>query len=238
VANSTPPASELDQKGVRRLDLGAALGLVGALVAIVIPISFVLLATYNPGGFFKFVGQLVEVTSLLVLAGAILLLLSLFVYRRSFAALRKVDDRFLLASILCIIGTIGFLLLVVAGAVAAGNSSSIVACTQGKPSQILSCLKSGQPLGAYTAIAGFEFVLVGIFGLILGLWSAGSRFHRRGYTAGAGLYGILLLVAIGPFIALLTPVPGIEYVVFLLPAVAVAAPALVLLASRSLFDLA
>ncbi len=238
MANNAPPSSEQDQKGVSRLDLGAALGLVGAIVAIVIPISFVLLATYNPGGFFKFVGSLVEVTSLLVLAGAILLLLSLFIYRRSFAALRKVDDRFLLASILCIIGTIGFLLLVIAGAVAAGNSSSLVACTQGKPSQILSCLKSGQPLGAYTAIAGFEFVLVGIFGLILGLLSAGSRFHRGGYTAGGLLYGILLLAAIGPFISLLTPVPGIEYVVFVLPAVSIAAPAMVLIASRSLFEFA
>jgi hypothetical protein len=233
---SSVPSTEQDLKGVARLDLAAAIGLVAAILAIVVPITFVLLATYNPGGFFALVSGFVEVTSLLIIAGAILFLVSLFVYRRSFAALRKVDQRFLIASICCLVGSIGFLLLVVAAAVAAGNSSALVACTHGKPSAILSCLKSGEPLGSYTAIAGFELALVGIFGLILGLLSAGSRFHRKGYTGAGVAYALLLLLAIGPFISLLTPLPGVEYVLLLVPVVAVAAPVLVLLAGRGLFE--
>jgi hypothetical protein len=223
-----PPTTEQDVKGALRLRAAASIGLAGAIVGIVVPIAFVLLASYNPGGFFTFASQLVELTAILVLAGAILLLISFFVYRRSFAALRKVDPRFVVASVLCIIGSIGFLLLVVSAAVVAGNSSSLLTCLHGQPSHALSCLRSGQPLGAYTALAGFWLSWIGGVGLVLGLFSAGSRFQRRVIAAGGAVYALLLIVLIGPFVALVTSVPGTEYIILVVPVLSIAAPALVL----------
>ncbi|HTT15640.1 MAG TPA: hypothetical protein VMG81_07715 [Thermoplasmata archaeon] len=223
-----PPKTEQDQKGALRLSTAAGLGLGGAILGIVLPIVFVLLATYNPGGFFTLAPQLVETTSILVLAGAILLLLSFFLYRRSFAALRKVDPRFYAASVLCLIGSIGFLLILVAAAFVVGNSSSLLSCVHGQPSHALSCLRSGEPLGAYTALVGFWLGWIGGVGLVLGLFFAGSRFQRGAISAGGALYALLLILLVGPFVSLVTTVPGIEYVVVLVPVFSIAAPALVL----------
>ncbi|HTT72860.1 MAG TPA: hypothetical protein VMG99_01730 [Thermoplasmata archaeon] len=227
------PNSAADAKGQLRLGLGAGLGLAGALVGIVVPVVLLFLSVYDPGGVLSFTSSIVQYTAILVLAGAILLLLSFFVYRRSFAALRRVDPRFVAASVLCLIGSLGFLLILVAAAVVVGDSSSLLSCLHGQPSHALSCLESGAPLGAYTGLIGFWLGWLGGVGLVLGLFSAGSRFHRAGYSAGGALYAVLLLVLVAPFLSLLTPIPGIEYLLLVVPILAIVAPALVLGASRS-----
>ena len=226
-----PTPQELNEKGVRRLGLGAALGLAAAILALILPLTFFLLSTYAPGGFFTYNATLLQATSVLILAGAILFLLSLFVYRRSFAALRKVDPRFVAASVLCIIGSLGFLLVVVAAAFLLGSSSSVTSCLSGAPSKALSCIRSQTPLGAYTGIIGFWLGWLGGVGIFVGLSYAGSHFHERLYTAGAVFYGLLLVLLIGPFIYLLVSFPGIQYLVFDGPVLAVVAPAIVLAAA-------
>jgi hypothetical protein len=224
---------EQDVKGAGRLALGGGLGFAAALITLVLPSVFLYLSLYDPGGFFTFTGTFVEVLSLLVLVGAILFLLCLFVYRMGFSALRKVDPRFTVASVLCLIGSLGFLLLVVAAAVLLGSSSSLLTCLHGQPSHALTCLKSGQPLGAYTALAGFWLGWLGGVGIVVGLSSAGSRFQRGALYWGAALYAILLLVLIGPFLNQIYPVPGAEYLLILAPVLAILAPALVLSGSRA-----
>ncbi len=223
---SAPTSSLEDVRGLRRLATGAAVGLAGALAGLVIPIAFLYLSLYAPGGFFVFDPTLVRALSLLVFAGSILLLLSLLLYRRGFAALRKVDSRFTVASALCLIGTLGFLLLLVAALVLFGSSDTLVGCVQGRPTQALSCLRSSQPLGAYTAFAGFFLGWLGGLGIVLGVVAAGRRFARGALVGGGVLYGLLLLVLVGPFVALLYAVPGIQYLVWLVPALMVLAPGL------------
>ncbi|MGC2289587.1 MAG: hypothetical protein WA688_07000, partial [Thermoplasmata archaeon] len=123
---SSPPAlpKELEVKGLGRLGTGAGVGLAGGIVGVVLPIVFLWLASHNPGGFFTYDTTLVDTIGFFVLAGAVLLLVSLFLYRRGFAVLRKIDGRFAVASVLCIVGSIGFLLLLVSAAVLVGSSSS------------------------------------------------------------------------------------------------------------------
>ncbi len=233
MATSAVERAKLDEKGTFRLGIGAGFGLAGALAAIVVPAIFVLLVEFDPGGFFTFASGFVQVLGYLVLIGALLLLVSLFLYRRAYAALRKVDSRFWVASILCLIGSIGFLLLLVSAGIVVGNSSSLVACTHGAASHIITCLKSQQPLGAYTALAGFWLGWIGGVGIVLGLGLAAGRFQRGAYAAGGIAYALLLLVLIGPFVAELVTIPDIGYVLLLVPILGVFAPAAVLAGSRN-----
>jgi hypothetical protein len=232
MSNALNPITTEDRKGVERLGIGAAMGVAAAVMTLVVPVLFVLLAAENPGGFFSFAPALIQTTAILVLAGAILFLLSLFLYRRAFAHFRKVDRRFLAASVLCIVGSVGFLLLLVAAAVVLGNASSLTNCLHGQPSHALSCLRSGQPLGAYTGLLGFWLAWLGGVGIVLGLAFGGARSRRRVLYAGSAVYAILLLLLVGPFIALVFPVPGITYLLWTAPFLALIAPALVLAASR------
>jgi hypothetical protein len=224
----------LDQKGAGRIGIGAGLGFVGALVAIVIPLAFVFLVADVHSGFFVFDSSLVQVTSILVLLGAILLLLSLFFYRRSFSALRKIDRRFVAASVLCIIGALGFLLLLVAAAVVVGNANSLLACAHGQPSHALTCLKSGQPLGAITGTVGFLLGWIGGIGVVLGLFLAGNRFQVGALGGAAVVYLVLLLILLIPFLALVVSLPNLSALLLLAPILAILAPALALVgANRS-----
>ena len=225
---STIQARELDRRGAGRLGIGAGLGFAGAFLAIVLPLLFLFVTAEFPGGFFVWNATLVEVSSVLVLAGAILLFLSLFFYRRSFAALRKVDPRFYVASILCIVGSLGFLLLLVVAAYVAGDTSSLLSCVSGHPSHALSCLESGERLGAITAIVGFLLGWLGGVGIMLGLLVAGSRFRSGALSASGALYGLLLLILLIPLVSLFVTVPDVAYLLILSPLLALVGPGLAL----------
>jgi hypothetical protein len=136
------------------------------------------------------------------------------------------------ASVLCLIGSLGFLLLLVAVVVVLGSTGPLLTCIHGQPSHALSCLRSGQPLGAYTGLLGFWLGWLGGVGLVLGLSSAASRFSRGVLYGSAALYGVLLLALVGPFVGLLYPVPGAQYLLLLAPLLALLAPALAYAGTR------
>jgi len=231
-ASAPSPSREEENRGLRRLGTGAGVGLAGGILAVVLPVVFLWLSAYNPGGFFTYGTALIQTTGFFVLTGAVLFLVSLFVYRRGFAVLRKVDGRFAVASVLCIIGSIGFLLLLVSAALLVGASNSLIQCIHGAPSHALSCLRSGQPLGAYTGLVGFWLGWLGGLGIVVGLSMAGRRYRNGTVSGGAALYAILLLVLIGPFVALVTPLPGLQYLLLAAPIFIVLAPGLVLGGTR------
>jgi hypothetical protein len=232
MAAPTVTVREEDAKGSHRIAIGAGLGVAAAAITLVLPFALLWWAVYTPGGFFQLNSSLVQDVSLLILAGAILFLLSLFLFRRGFAALRGVDRRFTAASVLCLVGSLGFLLLLVAVLVILGSSTSLVTCLHGQPSHALSCLRSGEPLGAYTGLAGFWLGWLGGVGLVLGLASAGRRFARGVLYGSAALYAILLLALVGPFLGLIYPVPGAQYLLLLTPILALLAPALAYAGTR------
>lgn len=235
MATPSIPRSEQDRAGISRVATGAGIGLAAAILAIVLPIAFLLVAAYDPSGFLALdETSFVYATGLFILAGAVLFLFSLFVYRRGFAHLRKVDSRFTAASILCLIGSVGFLLLLVAAVVIVGSASSLLSCVSGHPSHALTCLRSGEPLGAYTGLVGFWMAWLGGVGIVLGLSAASSRFKTRAIGAGAAFYAVLLLVLVGPFVALVVSYPGSEYVLPLIPFLSVLAPYFVFRGARPL----
>jgi hypothetical protein len=219
------PRSEQDQAGLYRVALGAGIGLAAAVLLIVVPVIFFLIAAYDAGGFLSLhQAAFLDSTGLLLIVGALLFLISFFVYRRGFSHLRKVDSRFTVASVLCLIGSIGFLLILIAAVVIIGSSSSLLSCLNGHPSHALSCMESGEPLGAYTGLIGFWLGWLGGVGIVLGLSAASSRFKTRSIGLGAMFYGILLLALIGPFVALVVAFPGSEFVLLLVPVMSLLAP--------------
>jgi Protein of unknown function (DUF973) len=233
---SPEPAQEVEVRGLGRLGTGAGVGLAGGILGVVLPIVFLWLTTHNPGGFFSYDTMFLQTTGFLVIVGAVLLLVSLFLYRRGFSALRKADGRFAVASVLCVIGSIGFLLLLVCAALLVGSSGSLIQCLHRSPSDALSCIRSGQPLGADTGLIGFWLGWIGGVGIVIGLSLAGRRYHNGPVSAGAALYALLLVVLIGPFLALLTPLPGVDYLLLVVPAFIVLAPGLVLGGARAVLD--
>jgi len=234
MSTGTSATGDLQKQGLFRVATGAGVGLAAALLAVVLPIAFLLVAAYAPGGFFSLhQSAFLEATALLILAGAILFVISLYLYRRGFAHLRKVDPRFTAASVLCIIGTLGFLLILVAAIVIVGSADSLLSCINGQPSHALTCLRSGEPLGAYTGLMGFWLGWLGGVGIVLGLSVGSSRFKTRAMGVGAALYGVLLLALLGPFISLVVSFPGAEYLLVLAPIFSVLAPLAVLRGSRS-----
>jgi len=229
-----PDTVEWESKGLRRIAVGAGLGVAGGIATVGLPIAFLLLATYNPGGLFTFGAPLIEATSILVIAGAILFILSLFLYRRGFGALRRIDRRFRTPAVLCIVGSLGFLLLLVSAAILFGSSNTLLNCLHGQPSHALSCLRSGTPLGAYTGLAGFWLGWLGGLGVVLGLGTAGRRYHRAALWGGGVLYALLLLALLGPFLALFYTFGGEQYALLVIPFLIVIAPALVFGGTRPL----
>ncbi len=228
MAEDLSDAAKNDRKGAFRLGLGSYFGLFAAVLAVVLPSAAIFATAYNPGGFFSFAPTLLETSSVLVLVGAALFILALFLYRRAFSALRKVDSEFALASFLCLLGSVGLVLILVAAAVVTGTASSLVTCIKGQPSHALSCLESSQPFGAYTAVIGFVLAWLGGLGVVFGLWIAGSRFRSPAITLGSMVYLFFLFVLLLPLVEFAFPFPGSQYLLVIVPVLSVAAPLLVL----------
>ena len=131
------------------------------------------------------------------------------------------------ASVLCLIGSLGFLLLLVTAALLLGSTSSLVACLHGAPSHALSCASEVSNRSASdTSLIGFWLAWIGGVGILLGLSLAGRRFASGMLSGGAVLYGLLLIVLVGPFVVLFVTLPGASYLTLVAPALAILATAL------------
>jgi hypothetical protein len=223
---------ERDPKGLRHFGTGAIFGIAGGVVGLVLPVSVNLLVLYAAVGILSFDTTLIALTGILVLAGAVLLAISLILYRLGFSALRKFDRRFLVASVLCNIGTVGLVLIVASAAIALVSTPALAACVRNSPAHALSCLGSVQPLTTYSVIVGFWLAWLGGLGIVVGLVWSGRRYRDARLVAGGAVYALLLLVLIDPFVALLLPIGGWQYPLLTIPVLALAAPACVFSGSR------
>lgn len=224
---------ERDEKGARRLAAGAWFGLIAGVLAVLIPVLILEISKYSPSGFFTLEADSVLTSSLLIILGAILYLVSLYFYRSAFSKMRKFDSKLWASTMLCLIGSVGFLLLVLAAGVLAGHTNTLTSCVKGPASSILSCLESGQPFGGYTAVIGFGCAWLGGLGIAVGLLLSAGHLGRGAIGAGGVVYLVLLIVVLIPFIGLIAQIPGMRYILLLLPVLVIAAPALVLVGGRA-----
>jgi hypothetical protein len=215
-----------------RFRTGAAVGMVAGIVGFVLPVVLVLFATYAPGGLVPAPLGAIQDASVLAVLASLLFTISLFLYRSGFASLRGIDPRFWSASLLCLVGTVGFLLILVAAAITLYSSDVLAVCLQGTPTQIASCLLSAAPSAAYTGGVGLALVWLGDFGVVVGLGLAGQRWASGGLVGGAVAYGALLVVLAGPILSVVDPIGGLAYPLLAGPVLVVLAPALVASGSR------
>jgi uncharacterized membrane protein len=202
------PAAETDRgnrsrTALRRIATGSVLGLAAGVVGLALPVALVLLATYQPATHFLSGPHLIEVTSVLAIAGVLLFALCLTAFRFGFSSLRRYDRRFWSASVLCLLGTAGLLLLVVPIAIAFTSSDAIADCIRGSPSHALACVSTVSPLASDWAVAAFWLAWLGGLGVVVGVGLAGSRFHQAWFFGGAVGYGLLLLGLLGPALGLI-----------------------------------
>jgi hypothetical protein len=216
-----------DPKGLRWITAGARLAFLAGLVGLAAPLALLLLGTYSSATLLVFGPTLVRTTATLGLVGAILFAISLLVFRYGFAAFRKLEPRYWSAAILCLIGTAGYVLLVVPTAIALLTSDALVQCIQGSPTQALSCLRTVAPLAGYAAIFAFWLVWLGQLGIVVGLVLTGRRFREPWLYAGTVFYGLLLLVFIAPFMGLVFANSALTYAIFVAAALGLVAPAFV-----------
>lgn len=220
------PATRGDDgsRGLHRIATGSTVGLAAGVVGLVLPVTLLLLANYSPGTLLLTPAQLIQVTAILALAGALLFAISLLLYRFGFSSLRASDRRFWVASGLCMLGTVGIVLILVPIVVALTSSDPLVACLHGALTKAPACLRSSAPLASYAAVVGFWLLWLGGLGVVVGLGLASGRFRQAWLSAGAVLYAILLLGLVAPVLGLLVPIGGLEYPILALPVLVLLAP--------------
>ncbi len=221
-----------ESKGLRRISTGSTIGLVAGIVGLALPVGLFLLATYSPGTILLNGPELIQATALLALAGVLLFALSLSVYRLGFWALQSFDRGFWSASVLCLLGTVGAILIAIPIALAFAFSDAISNCIKGAPTHALTCLSSAAPLAASWAIVAFWLVWLGGLGVVVGIILAGRRYHQGWFYGGAALYALLLLGFIGPILGLLLPIGALTYPLILAPILILLAPAVTIHGSR------
>ena len=223
------PASTEEGKSESDLRRGSLLALGAALVAFVAPALLVLLARRSLFGLASGARTVVASEGALVAVGAILLLVAFLLYRRAFGHLRHVDARLGVATVLCLLGSIGAIVVVVAGALIGGGTSAVTGCLGGHATHALTCLRSADPTAGYLALAGFWLAWIGAVGLCVGVILSGRHFRRRGVVAGGAVYAVLVLDVLVPFAGTLVSVPGTTEALAVAPFAAVLGPLLVYL---------
>jgi hypothetical protein len=217
----------LDPKGLRWIATGAGLGLAAAATGLAAPVSLLLLATYSPSGLLRFGPTIIQSAGLLAVVGTLLFAVSLIAFRYGFAAFRKFERWFWSASILCLIGTVGWVLLILPAGIALVASNALYLCVRAAPTNALVCIQSVTPLAAYVGIVAFWLVWLGQLGIVMGLALTGRRFRESSLHVGTGLYALLLLVFIAPFIGLVFASSALSYAVVATVVLGLLAPAFV-----------
>lgn len=232
----SPSATTEEAKASASLRAGSAAAVAGSVLGLGAPSALLLLAVGRVAGLSVGSSRLLLVESLLLVAGAALLVVALFLYRRAFSRLKHVDARLRPVSILCLVGSVGALALVVVGAAIAGGSSAISSCLGGHAAHALSCLRSQDPTTGYLSLVGFALLWVGAAATAAGLVLAGRFYRRRAIVAGGALYGVLAAALAVPLVALVGGLPSLGYVLAVAPVAAVAGALLVWAGARTTLE--
>jgi hypothetical protein len=212
---------------LREIRWGGICGVAGAIAGVGLPVGYLLAVTYGPSSLGLSSAPFWQVEGTLLLAGSILFAVSLFLYRRAFSTLSDIDRRFVAPNLLGWVGIAGFVALAVAAVLLTGSASFLSTCVQGTPTKASHCLESGPPgavWGAYAGAVGLLGAWLGGLGVTLGLYEEGRRTGRTALTAAGLLYGILLLVLVGPILAIVDPFGGSSEILLAAPVLLLLAP--------------
>lgn len=224
-------------QGDRRIAVGAGLGIAaGVLLGVLPSLLFTVLYSGSTGSL-PLGASLFQTTGLLLIAGALLFLLSFSFYRWGFSRWRHQDARFDGPVALCLVGSVGAIAVVAAGIAIYSSPSAIESCLHGRPSQWSSCLFGLSPYAALATTVGIVGGALGGIGLVAGFALVAQKVRSAALAAGAGVYALLWILGAASLIVELVSSAVLRPLLVTLPWVAVLAPLLVLAgASRALID--
>ncbi|MFY9716707.1 MAG: DUF973 family protein [Thermoplasmata archaeon] len=213
-APTAPPShSSTDVEGVDHLKIGAILGIVvqaafwvGFLVFYLIFSALSSTVTSGtPASFPSWITPNTFYLAVALMAGGLVLgILSYIFFFLGFRAVKRGAPDFGAPTTLMVVGLVGYLMAVLGIVVIIGtilsaiNSAAAGSVTPGNASLDISALLSGIALIGLGAILG----LIGVIGLVLGNWRAGSRYGESTLKVGA-ILTILPYVSIVGYILLL-----------------------------------
>jgi hypothetical protein len=232
MADAASSSSSDEANGLGAITAGSVIGLAAGITGLVLPVGLVLWATYLPSPALPHGAQLILLAAALAIVGAVLFAISLLVYRLGFSRFRKSDGRFWAASLLCMCGTVGVLLVVAAIALAMLSSNTIADCIHGAPTHAFACVRSAAPLASYSGLLGFWLVWLGGLGVVVGISLTGGRYRSGWLYVGAAVYALLLLDLIAPFLGLLLPIASLTEPLLAGPLLVLIAPAAVIVGAR------
>jgi hypothetical protein len=191
-----------DQAALSNVSIAAMLGLIGAILSVVgifaSPASSLVGVTTTPTGTTVSLplGALYFVAALAV-GGLAFGLIELWFYRRSFVALRPIDNRFSTPASLVLAAMIGIILAVLGAIGIFVLLYQAVVCAAGNP-LTSSCINVTGILGlAGLLVVALIVALVGYIGLLIGIWRLGTRYQEGLFKAGAILLIFPVLNLVG-----------------------------------------
>jgi hypothetical protein len=178
-----------------------------ALAAIVAAVSsFVYTALEGLGTGFESTTQTASTTTVqfhipvflyyLLFVGIVLELVELFLVRSAFASLRTLDSRFASPATFALLAIIAIPIVLV-GAILLFNGLAQTTCTSTSPGISNCSFGAGLWGGIAIIVIGGIIALVGVIGVLIGLWRLGDRYDESMFHAGTILSIIPFLSVIG-----------------------------------------
>ncbi len=217
----------LARRGAGWLRAGGVFGAVGAAVAFAVPALLFALARWGGTPSISFGTGWTQIAGILAAVGAALILVSFVCYRWSFSLFRRVAPRYWGPSGLCLVGSSGLVLVLVATVLATGAAAAVAGCVQGSWTNAFSCLERASPLGAYAGLLGLWLGWIGGIGLTIGLAMRASDTRSPLLGAATLLYAVLLVLLVIPLLGFGIALPDASTLLLLAPAFATIAPILV-----------
>ncbi len=218
-APGSPEIRSRELAAIRALRFAAILGIAGLVLGVVVPYAIALsegsqspfstfalvtsstsgnntTITVNSGALWSLLG--------LVVAGSAIGFVGLVLYRRCFVGLRSFDRDFASPASLTVLLLIGLVLLVAAVASLLATLVGLSGCVLGGPSPPACATSLFDTLLAEAGIilVALILVIVGLIGLLLGIWRVGTRYNSTLLHVAAILYIIPIASVIAPILTL------------------------------------
>lgn len=200
----TPSFTSADSVAIGKMKMFALLGIAGIALALIVPFalgfgftSMFAISQANPA---SEVGSLVAVSEIVAIVGFLMGFVSIILVRSSFKTLSSVDRGFSTPStmVLALFAGLGiFVIAFIALLVFVFGLAGSITTTTGQTTTISSAALGGIVAAGLLVIVGAIAALIGIIGLILGLWRAGERYDETLLKVG----GILFIIPYVDFVA-------------------------------------
>jgi len=189
---AAPPNREEDAAALRWIEIASVVGLISAIASIVLLLGFGgALVTVSGGGTSTQIAPATSWAPFLAVSAAIAVAY-LYLYRRAFELFaRRGEEQFKIPRLFVLFAMIAVVLLFTGAGLLLEAVREAIQCAGTSSPIPASCFNGGYLGGGVAAlIVGVILGILGVIGLLLGIWRIGTRFDRDLFKAAA----ILLII--------------------------------------------